>query len=66
MSGRRGNKWDKTIFVRWLEPDSNDAAWREVSGDPKSFAETGETVTIGEYKLVGVRKVSTKVEVKGA
>jgi hypothetical protein len=63
MNKRSGNKWDNTIFVKWIEPPNSDVPYREVHGDAEDAAEIGETVVVGEYKFLRTRRVKLNPEV---
>lgn len=52
----------KTLYAKWLI-DKPDAPWIEAEPQIEALAEKGETVHIGEYRLVKVHKVDLKLKV---
>lgn len=52
----------KKLFAKWMI-DSHDAPWIEPAQDIEELAEKGETVYIGEYKLVKVHKVNLSLKI---
>lgn len=58
---QQGRVLPKTIHVKYEW--SNDDPWLEAHEDMEELAEKGETVYIGEYKLVKVKKVSLDLKV---
>ena len=57
------NKFAKTIFVHWEDGGGSDD-YRVVGDTAQQFAETHVDVEVGEYRLVRVRKVKTRIEIE--
>lgn len=57
---QRGRNLPKTLHAKyeWNETDP----WIEAAEDVETLAEKGETVWVGEYKLVKVRKVTLELK----
>lgn len=58
-------KWSfpKEVFIR-RNTDRPREPFLEIEDDPEQFALPSETVLVAEYKLVGVRKITCKIEIK--
>ena len=57
---QHGRNMPKRIFAKW-EWDRSEP-WLEAAEDTEALAEKGETVFVGEYQLVQVRKIELKVQ----
>jgi hypothetical protein len=58
---QRGRVLPKTIHVKYEW--GHDDPWLEANEDVQELAEKGETVYVGEYRLVKVRKISLDLRV---
>lgn len=59
---QHGKVLPKRIYAKWLL-DTAEAPWIDANEEMEDLAEKGETVYIGEYKLVKVRKVNLSLKV---
>lgn len=59
---QHGKVLPKRVYVKWLL-DHTEAPWLDVQEEMEDLAEKGETVYVGEYRLVKVRKVNLSLKV---
>ncbi len=59
----RGNLLPKRVFVKW-DFGNNEDPWLTSAEGVEELAEKGETVYIGEYRLVQVRKVELELKLR--
>ena len=59
---QHGKVLPKRLYSKWLI-DNQDAPWIDTEENMEDLAEKGETVYIGEYKLVKVHKVNLALRV---
>jgi len=59
---QHGKVLPKKVYVKWMIEQA-DAPWLEVDEDVENLAEKGETIYVGEYRLMTVRKVQLDLKV---
>jgi hypothetical protein len=59
---QRGKVLPKRLYSKWLIDDV-EAPWIDTEEKMEDLAEKGETVYIGEYRLVKVHKVDLKLRI---